>query len=273
MRVIEQMLERYPPDERRHALREVMQEIALAGLQRSGFFEKAAFYGGTCLRVFHGLPRFSEDLDFSLLAPESDFSLAPYFKGLREEFVAFGFDVDISERKKIVQSAVVSAFLKESTSIYDVRVASRRKLKIKFEVDTDPPGKFSTRERLLVQPYSFYVRCYALADLYAGKMHALLFRQWKNRVKGRDWFDFEWYVRHDVGLNLSHLEERAKQSGDWQGSNLAKSEFMALLQGRIRSLDVSLARKDVLPFVRSPGVLDIWSQAYFLDLAEKIVFI
>lgn len=91
MKVVEQMLSRYPADERRHALREVMQEIALAGLQRAGFFEKAAFYGGTCLRIFHGLPRFSEDLVFSLLSPEPGFSLAPYFQSMREEFHAFGF--------------------------------------------------------------------------------------------------------------------------------------------------------------------------------------
>lgn len=272
MRVIEQMLSRYPVDERRHALREVMQEIALAGLQRAGFFEKAAFYGGTCLRVFHGLPRFSEDLDFSLLASEPGFSLAPYFTGLREEFAAFGFEVDISEREKVVRSAVVSAFLKESTSIYDVRVASQKQLKIKFEVDTDPPGEFTTQECLLVQPYSFYVKCYALSDLYAGKMHALLFRRWRKRVKGRDWFDFEWYVRQGTSLNLAHLEARARQSGDWQGGRLSRTDFMALLRERIRSLDVPAAKADVLPFVSSPSVLDIWSPNYFLALADKLEF-
>lgn len=118
MSIIEQMLERYvvqDGEDRSHALREVMQEIALAGLQRGGFFEKAAFYGGTCLRIFHGLPRFSEDLDFSLLKPEAGFSLSPWFAGLRNEFAAFGFEVDIVERKKAKDSAVVSAFLKKNT--------------------------------------------------------------------------------------------------------------------------------------------------------------
>ena len=244
MKIIEQMLARYPAEERDHALREVMQEIALAGLQRGGFFDKAAFYGGTCLRIFHGLPRFSEDLDFSLLAADPDFSLEPYFRAVREEFSAFGFEIEISQRMKTVQSAVVSAFLKKNTSIYDVRVTGQKTLKIKFEVDTDPPGGFATEECLLLQPYSFHAKCYALPDLYAGKMHALLFRRWKNRVKGRDWFDFEWYVRQGISLHLAHLEERARQSGDWQGELLTNDALRALLLERIASLDVALARRD-----------------------------
>lgn len=113
MSVIEQMLARYPTQERGHALREVMQEIALAGLQRGGFFDKAAFYGGTCLRIFHRLPRFSEDLDFSLLAPDRGFSLEPYFDAMRSEFAAFGFEVDITAHTKSVDSLVVSAFVKQ----------------------------------------------------------------------------------------------------------------------------------------------------------------
>jgi len=271
MKVVEQMLSRYPADERRHALREVMQEIALAGLQRAGFFEKAAFYGGTCLRIFHGLPRFSEDLDFSLLSPEPGFSLAPYFQSMREEFHAFGFEVDIAERQKVAASAVVSAFLKESTSIYDVRIASQPQLKIKFEVDTNPPGGFNTLQQLLVQPYSFYVGCFALPDLYAGKLHALLFRRWKNRVKGRDWFDFEWYVQQGAALHLQHLAERARQSGDWHQAVLSRDDLMALLRARIASLDVQAAKHDVLPFVRKPEALAIWSRDYFLALVEKVV--
>lgn len=270
MKVVDHMLSRYPEAERTHAIREVMQELALAGLQRAGFFERAAFYGGTCLRIFHNLPRFSEDLDFSLLQADPDFSLDPYFDGLRQEFSAFGFEVDISARKKTSSTGVVSAFLKKNTSIYDVRVAGERILKIKFEVDTDPPGGFDTEEKLLLQPYSFYVKCYALPDLYAGKMHALLFRRWGNRVKGRDWFDFEWYVRMGVPLNLAHLEERARQSGDWEGGKLDTTALQLLLAERIDSLDLSSARQDVLPFIRTSQQLDIWSASYFMDLTRRI---
>ena len=273
MSVVEQMLARYPEQERDHAIREVMQEIALAGLQRGGFFDKAAFYGGTCLRIFHGLPRFSEDLDFSLLAPDRKFTLEPYFDAMRNEFAAFGFEVAITAHKKAVESAVVSAFLKKGTTIYDVQVRGQRTLKIRFEVDTDPPAGFSTEERLLVQPYSFYVKCYTLPDLHAGKMHALLFRKWKKRVKGRDWFDFEWYVRNGIPLNLAHLELWARQSGDWEGTTLEKPAFQQLLQQRIESLDIEQARNDVQPFLRDPRALDIWSTRYFLDLSAKLAFL
>jgi hypothetical protein len=269
--VIEQMLARYPAQEREHALREVMQEIALAGLHRGGFFDKAAFYGGTCLRIFHGIPRFSEDLDFSLLTPDRAFTLTPYFDAMRSEFAAFGFEVVITAQAKSAESAVVSAFVKQGTSIYNVHVRGQRTLKIKFEVDTDPPPGFATEERLLLQPYSFYAKCYALPDLHAGKMHALLFRKWKNRVKGRDWFDFEWYVRNAVPLHLVHLEQRARQSGDWSGPAMEQADLHHLLLRRIESLDIEQARADVRPFLRDTSVLQIWSHRYLRDLAERVV--
>ena len=255
-----------------HALREVMQEIALAGLQRAGFFDKAAFYGGTCLRIFYDLPRFSEDLDFSLLQAQADFSLQPYFSALVTEFTALGFEVEIAQRVKVVESAVVSAFLKKNTSIYDVQVRGQKLLKIKFEVDTDPPLGFETEEKLLLEPYSFYVKCFSLPDLYAGKMHALLFRQWQNRVKGRDWFDFEWYVRRGALLNLNHLAERARQSGDWGTEPLTPEIFMRWLEQRIDDLDVVAARSDVQRFVSDAKLLDIWSRDYFLQLTQRVKF-
>nr|WP_298164644.1 nucleotidyl transferase AbiEii/AbiGii toxin family protein [uncultured Pseudomonas sp.] len=275
MKVIEQMLQRYPQDSneaRTHALREVMQEIALAGLYRGGFFERAAFYGGTCLRIFHDLPRFSEDLDFSLLQPEPDFSLEPYFKSMTDEFSAFGFEVEIAAKQKAVASDISSAFLKKTASVYDLRIAGQKVIKIKFEVDTDPPLGFSTEERLLLQPYSFFVKCFTLPDLFAGKMHALLFRQWKNRVKGRDWFDFEWYVRQGSPLSLQHFAERARQSGDVSETTLTTEAFLSMLEARILGLDVNSARQDVARFIKTPTQLEIWSQNYFLQLARMIQF-
>lgn len=273
MTVIEQMLQRYPRDTdaaMTHALREVMQEIALAGLNRAGFFAKAAFYGGTCLRIFHGLPRFSEDLDFSLMAADAGFSFTPYFQTLRNEFSAFGFEVEIIEKQKTATADIASAFLKKTSSIYDLTVVGEKTLKIKFEVDTDPPLRFSTEEKLLIQPYSFYVKCFALPDLFAGKMHALLFRQWKNRVKGRDWFDFEWYVRKGAPLNLRHLSERARQSGHWSGEDIRPEQFRDLLRTRIQSLDIDSVRQDVRRFVKEPAQLQIWSREYFLQLAGML---
>jgi predicted nucleotidyltransferase component of viral defense system len=269
------MLSSYPvttSEQADQALREVMQEIALAGLNRGGFFEHAAFYGGTCLRVFYELPRYSEDLDFSLLRIDPEFSLEPYFKAVREEFSALGIDVEVSTKIKSAASQIESAFVKNNTRIFDIHLQDKRQIKIKFEVDTQPPLGFVTEEKLLLQPFSFYVKCFSLQDLYAGKMHALLYRQWKNRVKGRDWYDFEWYVRRGVLLNLAHFTQRARQSGGLSEITLSEFDFKAMLRKKIESLDVSSAKKDIERFILDPRALDIWSQAYFLQLVEMIKF-
>ncbi len=273
MSLLEQMLNRYPlttAEQHDQALREVMQEIALAGLNRAGFFEQAAFYGGTCLRIFHGLPRFSEDLDFSLLQPDAEFSLQPYFKAVIAEFKALGLEVDITTKQKTADSQIESAFLKNNTQVFSLNIRSARKVKIKFEVDTLPPLGFATEEKLLLQPFSFYVKCFALADLFAGKLHALLFRQWKNRVKGRDWFDFEWYVRHAVTPNLEHFARRANESGDVQQKTVTKAELQALLQQRIKAVDFENAKQDVVKFIPDASALGIWSTDYFLQLANRL---
>jgi predicted nucleotidyltransferase component of viral defense system len=206
--IFDQMLSRYQivtKDDLTNATHEVMQQIALAGLYRSDFFNKAAFYGGTCLRIFHGLQRFSEDMDFSLLQADENFALENYFEPIISEFKALGKEVVINKKEKTPQTNVKSAFLKESTEIYDLQFATEKQVKIKIEVDTHPPPDFSTEYKLLLLPFSFMTRCYALPDLFAGKMHAFLFRAWKNRVKGRDWYDFEWYVRNGTALNFNHL--------------------------------------------------------------------
>lgn len=273
MSLLEQMLSRYPlttAEQHDQALREVMQEIALAGLNRAGFFEQAAFYGGTCLRIFHGLPRFSEDLDFSLLQPDAGFSLQPYFKAVIAEFKALGLEVDIAVKQKTADSQIESVFLKNNTQVFSLNIRSTRKVKIKFEVDTLPPLGFATEERLLLQPFSFYVKCFSLPDLFAGKLHALLFRQWKNRVKGRDWFDFEWYVRHAVTPNLAHFARRAYESGSLQQEAVTHAELQALLQQRIRSVDFENAKQDVVKFILDAKVLNIWSTDYFLQLAHRL---
>ena len=273
MTILKQMLEKYDmttADGAVNGLREVMQEVALAGLYRGGFFDKAAFYGGTCLRIFYGLPRFSEDLDFSLLESDADFSLEPYFKAVREEFSALGLQVEISAKKKTVRTSIESAFLKSDTRLFSFAVHADKTIKIKFEVDTEPPLGFATEEKLLLQPFSFYVKCFSLPDMFAGKMHALLFRNWKNRVKGRDWFDFEWYVRKSTSMNLSHFVVRAKQSGNFQGGNLTEPDFRQLLHQRIDALDVVAARNDVSRFVKDVEALKIWSRDYFHELAKHM---
>ena len=275
MTPFEELLSQYTiitEDDLINATRELMQEYALAGLFRGGFFEKAAFYGGTCLRIFHQLDRFSEDMDFSLLESNKAFSLTPYFKSIVNEFESVGLDVEISQKDKKSNTQVESAFLKQTTTFYNIALKTNRKVKIKFEVDTNPPKKFYTESNLLIKPFSFYVRTYRLENLFAGKMHALLFRKWKNRVKGRDWFDFEWYVKKGVKLNLEHFSQRALQSGHIAPPHLSKDEFLRLLKSRIENLDVEMARRDMIPFTSNHKKLEIWSNTYFLELVRHIRF-
>ena len=280
--MIKEWLDQYKPKnnlQAEQALREIMQEIALAGLQRNGFFEKATFYGGTALRIFHGLPRFSEDLDFSLLAKTPDFSLQPYLDGMLAQFEALGMRVSITEKNKTNKTAIDSAFLKADTTwkelvlkdiIPQEKTAMRPEIKIKLEVDTRPPLGFTTEERLLLKPFSFYVKCFSLPDLFAGKMHALLFRKWQNRVKGRDWFDLEWYIQKGIPLHLDHLKARAVDSGDWKEEQLNKDQLMQLLHDKINNVSFSSIREDIVKFIPDAQALEIWSPAYFSDLIKNI---
>lgn len=276
MNLIEQMLSKYTLNNQAdyfNALREIYQEIALAGLYRGGFFDKATFYGGTCLRIFYKLERFSEDLDFSLLKTDPDFSLQNYFEAIALEFKTLGLDVIITEKEKNKQTSIVSAFLKNNSDVYNLQVKNQKEFKIKLEVDTNPPLGFATEQKLLLQPFSFYVNCFKLADLFAGKMHVLLHRKWNNRVKGRDWYDFEWYLKNNVKFNLQHFKERALQGGFLKDTSLTKVQFLEILKVRINSIDFEQAKQDVMRFIKNPNDLDIWSQQYFLDLLEHLIFL
>ena len=248
---------------------EVMQRIALAGLHRGGFFQHAAFYGGTCLRIFHNLPRFSEDMDFSLIEKRDDIHLEDYFPSIIEEFKLAGHEVNIVKKEKKIFGRVESAFLKENTEAYDIKFQTKKTVKVKIELDVDPPLAFETEQRMLVMPYTFMTRCFTLPYLYAGKMHALVYRAWQRRVKGRDWYDFEWYVRHQIPLDYSHLQERIRE---FSGEVVERETFMQLLRDKLSSTDIELVKQDVLGFIDNPRELDIWSNDYFLQLADMIVF-
>ncbi len=272
MSVFEQMMSRYEirtENDRRNAIHEVMQEITLAGLYRNGFFEKAAFYGGTCLRIFHSMPRFSEDLDFSLVARNDSFKLEDYFPGIIAEFKAMGRDVVIDKKRKIASGNIESAFLKDDTEIYNLAFQTERTIKVKIEVDTSPPLEFLTEQKLLLQPFSFMTRCFVLPDMFAGKMHALLFRNWKTRVKGRDWYDFEWYIRNQIPLGFNHLQERTRQLN---GFEMSKEDFMDKLKNRLSSTDIGLVKRDVAPFIKDEKSLEIWSNDYFLQLVDMLKY-
>lgn len=252
---------------RRNAIYEVSQQLVLAGLSNGGFFDKAAFYGGTCLRIFHGLDRFSEDMDFTLLKEDRSFNFEQYFQPIIDQFAVVGRNVEIKKKDKKSFGKVESAFLKDNTDVYDLSFQTERSIKVKIEVDIVPPMKFSTELKLLLQPMSFMTRCVSLPDLFAGKMHALVFRTWKSRVKGRDWYDFEWYVRNDIELNFQHLQERIRQ---FNGREMTLNEFMDALNNRLATTDINQVKADVLPFLNNPRELEIWSNDYFLQLASMI---
>lgn len=273
MNVFDDMLAAYAAESQQdklNAIHEVMQQVALGGLARSGFFKHAAFYGGTCLRIFHGLPRFSEDLDFSLLTEETGFCLDSHFDTVVQEFAMMGQVVTLESKKKTRQSHIKSAFLKSDTVQYDLHLERGRSIKIKLEVDTVPPPGFSTEQRLLLQPYSFYTRCYTLPSLFAGKMHALMYRAWQNRVKGRDWYDFEWYVRRGVPLDFPHFKQRAEQTGAPGAAELTPETFRQQLRARLAAIPIHAVKEDVYPFVRHPQELEIWSTDYFCQLAAMV---
>ena len=285
--VIIRMLDRYEcqsVDDYVRALREIMQEIALLGLWRSKFFEKAAFYGGTALRILYGMDRFSEDLDFSLVEPMTDFQLSRYGSAVERELRSFGFEASLTTKPKKIVSPVQSAFLKANTLHHLLTIKSDEKvdwpiprdqvLKIKIEVDTDPPSGFATENKFVLQPVPFSIRTFVLPDLFAGKMHAVLCRKWKNRVKGRDWYDLVWYAANHPKLQVNHLEQRMIQSGDLKkDEKIDREKFFALAMDAVENVDVDQARKEVEPFVKNPDALKVWSKEFFRDVASRIVLV
>ncbi|HNS10942.1 MAG TPA: nucleotidyl transferase AbiEii/AbiGii toxin family protein [Candidatus Ozemobacteraceae bacterium] len=282
---IKSMLERYSCvsiEDYRNALKEIVQELALLGLYRGGFFSHAAFYGGTALRIFYGLDRFSEDLDFTLLQPDKTFELARFIGPLRDELAAFGLEMTVEEKVKSNRSAVRSAFIKGGTQLHLIKIASIKppvsgvnpdeQLRIKIELDTDPPpgAGFELKYQLLPVPYS--VRMYDAPSLFAGKIHALLCRGWQNRVKGRDFYDYAWYLARRTPLNMEHLVARLRQTGYLAKSEeLAGNDLVERLLARFQQVDFQQARKDVELFVSDPKSLALWSFDFFSGITRDFL--
>jgi predicted nucleotidyltransferase component of viral defense system len=280
--VLQQMLSRYltnTTEEKKNALKEILQEIVLCGLSRAGFFKKAAFYGGTALRIFYGLDRFSEDLDFSLIEPDNQFELKSYFSGVKAELSSLGLEFSIEEKEKTQASAIKSAFLKGNTKehilrIYgsDLNINSNEVIKIKFEIDTNPPpfATFENRYRLLPSPYQ--VKLYDAESLFAGKLHAVICRSWKNRVKGRDLYDYVFYLAKNTSINFTHLKARLEESGAINPqAEFGINELRELLLERFDSIDFEQAKKDVLPFILDKSKIEIWSKEFFTDITTNLI--
>lgn len=263
------------------ALREVLQQAALVGLWRTHFFDRAAFYGGTALRIFHGLDRFSEDLDFSLREPDPTWRLTGRLEGLRAEIEAFGFPVDIQSKN---EGKIDSAFLKANTRIHLIRmeapasvagaVAANRLIKVKLETDTDPPSGLETETRTLLEPFPVSIRVVTPPCLFAGKLHAALCRAWKTRIKGRDWYDLLFFVTRGIPVDLGHFAARLRQSSHWTEERTpAAGDVRRLLEERIEGIDWKQAAEDAAPFVRDPRSLDLWGAALFREAAGRITFV
>jgi len=269
------------------ALREILQEIVLLGLYDAGFFKHAAFYGGTALRILHNLPRFSEDLDFSLLEQNQNFNLLPYEEAIINTLKAFGFDVTIEIKEKNNNSAIASAFVKGNTIEHLININAPKDItdkihrnqavKIKLEVDTNPPLEFETQNIIRLTPRPFSITAMTLPSLYAGKMHAILCRAWSSRPKGRDWYDLVWYIANSVELDAKHLKARLSQSCKYLEENdikipkeLSKQNIKELLLQRIETLDVAKAKSDVQPFIKDIREIELWSKEFFIAIIENI---
>lgn len=282
--VMTEMLNRYHAEgltDKKNAVKEIMQEIVLCGLSRAGFFKRAAFYGGTALRIFYGLDRFSEDLDFSLMMPDTGFELSAFFPTLKKEVASYGLNVEISEKEKTKESAIRSAFLKGNTKEHMLLfyasdpfasgIAANETIKIKFEVDTNPPAgaTFEHKYRLLPAPYD--VTLYDMPSLFAGKAHAVICRAWKSRVKGRDLYDYVFYLSRGASLNTEHLKARLVQSDAWSDNDPFSIEnAKELLCTRFDTIDYAQAKEDVRPFIRDTASLDLWSADFFRQITENL---
>ena len=264
-----------------NALKEIMQHIALLGLWRAKFYEHAAFYGGTALRILYQLDRFSEDLDFSLLKPDKTFRLEKYLHAIEDELSAFGFTTQIAIKQKNQTTAIQSAFLKANTQQHLIYIHApesivsqqhrNKQLTIKFELDTDPPTGFATEEKPLFIPIPFWIKSYTLPSLFAGKIGALLCRQWKLRVKGRDWYDFLWFIQRNTPVHLTHLETRLRCYHYYQDNQpLTEQKLKDMLIEKVNTVDLTLASADIRKFVKDPERISAWSKALFIAAIQAL---
>jgi predicted nucleotidyltransferase component of viral defense system len=275
--IIKQRLSEYRATneiEEENALKEILQEVILAALFELGFFGQAAFHGGTSLRIFYGLNRFSEDLDFALLHKNADFDWNKTQKSLEKILYSYGIDMKVKDQS--TERAVVQKALVTTTKVGKILTLRRpnhenKAIKIKLKVDTNPPEYASFTEQLLTFPFSAYVRCHDLNSCFAGKAHALLCRKF---VKGRDWFDLAWYANKRFQPNLKMLEAAIYQTGPWSGKKIKITpEWLTFaLTEKIESMNWNNVRQDVERFVsdKDRKVLQMWNTQYFLQIVNKI---
>ncbi len=281
---IRAMLKSYGPMKHQlddiHALREIVQKLTLLGLHRGGFFEKASFYGGTALRILYNLDRFSEDLDFCLHSPDPHFQLSRYFDSISTELARFGLDASIEEKRSGPEFPIESAFVKHDTAKgllvigkSTTKTPKGQLVKIRLEVDKSNPAGAKLSQKLISLPTPFMVRTLTEDSLFAGKIHALIARNFLNRVKGRDYYDFLFYAARGTKVNLKYLESKLRDSNHFDGlERLSIDGAISILKAKFSTVDFEKAKSDVRPFLKPEtyGDLEEWSVELFSALAETL---
>lgn len=282
--VLQNMLKKYDIKntlDETNAMKEIIQEIVLCGLSRGGFFDEAAFYGGTALRIFYGLNRFSEDLDFALLKPNPEFDLCKYFPYIEKEVKAYGLNLSISEKIKTQESNITSAFLKDDTKEHILmffpneniqNTTSLKSIKIKFEVDINPPAgaKYDLKYKLLPSPHQ--VKLYDEGSLFAGKIHAILCRNWNYRTKGRDLYDYIFYLSKNTKVNTELIKEKLIDSQVIKREEKFNiDELKDLLNKRFDQIDYKNAKEDIETFIEDKNSLDLWSKEFFKEITTNLM--
>jgi hypothetical protein len=276
--VIQEKLESYEcttKEDEENAIKEITQELALYGLKEAGFFEKSSFQGGTCLRIIHGLDRFSEDLDFSLKQPDPDFDINPYLERAMEIMDVYGYKIEVSGEDK-ADNNVKTRFLKDDSIKkllnFENTLDMRKKIQIKVEVDINPPKGAVDEANYLDFPIDFMVMTHDMSTLLSGKCHALLCR---NYIKGRDWYDYLWYISKGTKINFEMFQEAINQLGPWKGQNVnVTSDWLQIqFEKKIRALDWIEVRKDVQRFLKpnKKETLKLWSEDFFIKKTKKFI--
>ena len=282
--VIEQMLSKYKiknTNDEINALKEIIQEIVLSGLSRSGFFDEVAFYGGTALRIFYKLDRFSEDLDFALVTPDKDFDLSKYFSYIEKELKAYGLNLEIYSKPKSIDSNITSAFLKGNTLEHILKFFPNevehkydsllKNIKIQFEVDLNPPGGATYEERYKLLPSPHQIKLYDKESLLAGKIHAILCRGWKTRVKGRDLYDYVFFLANDIKVNIELIKNKLIESEYIESdSSFDINILKELLISKFNEIDYIEAKEDVIPFIKNVDSLNIWRKEFFVSITDRL---
>ena len=282
--IITQMLAKYEiknVDDEINALKEIIQEIVLSGLSRGNFFDVAAFYGGTALKIFHHLDRFSEDLDFALIEANSDFQLSSYFPYIERELKAYGLNLEVSTKKKINESNITSVVVRGDTLEHILKFFPNRennqynhllkKIKIKFEVDINPPSGANYEYKYKLLPSPHQIRIYDMSSLFAGKIHAILCRNWEIRVKGRDLYDYVFFLANHTSVNLELIKNKLIASNYIDpNSSFDILVLKKLLIAKFSMIDYKEAKEDVLPFIKDFQSLNLWSQDFFCNITEDL---